>query len=164
MKFLPLCLLLAPSLPVATQAQEAWSAIGQLGGPTQTVAILGTYAYAGVGLRLVILDISDPSQMKEVGVTAPFPHFVQDIAISGRLAYVAAGGGGLRVVDVSNPASPVEIGAWESPGYAEGVAVAGQTVYLADGPYGLRLLDASNPAQPVGQFRQRRQVQIGEQN
>lgn len=145
-------LLLFAFLPAASAlaaAQQSWRAIGQVGGPTQGVAVQGHYAYVGVGLRLVTLDISNPADMREVGVTPPFPHFVEDVAVSGTLAYVAAGGSGLRVVDISNPALPTEIGAWDSRGYANGIAVAGSIAYLADGPYGLRVVDVSKPSQPV---------------
>jgi hypothetical protein len=138
----------APSAAAST-APLAWQAVGQIGGPTQAVAVHGSYAYVGVGMRLVVLDVSNPSDLREVGGTPPFPHLVEDIAISGTLAYVAAGGAGLRVVDVSNPALPIEIGAWDSRGYAQGVAVAGAIAYLADGPYGLRVVDVSKPSQPV---------------
>ncbi len=123
--------------------------VGQIGGPTQAVAVHGKYGYVGVGLRLIVLDVSDAAHMREVGTTAPFPYFVEDIVVSGTLAYVAAGGAGLRVVDVSDPAHPTEVGAWDSPGYAEGVAVEGTTVYLADGPYGLWTVDVSDPARPT---------------
>ncbi len=133
----------------AQSAGSSWKIVGQVGGATSGVAVRGSYAYVGVGLRLVVLDISNPADLREVGVSQPFPHFVEDIAISGTLAYVAAGGAGLRVVDISNAASPTEIGAWDSRGYSGGVAVAGTTVYLADGPYGLRVVDVSKPSQPV---------------
>jgi len=123
--------------------------VGQVGGPTQAVATQGSYAYVGVGLRLVVLDVSDPAVPQEVGTTAPLPHFIEDVAISGTVAYVAAGGAGLWVLDVADPAHPIETGSWDSPGYAEGVAVAGNTVYLADGPYGLRVVDVSDPAHPT---------------
>ncbi len=130
-------------------ATSAWKAVGQIGGPTQAVAIQGQYAYVGVGLRLIVLDMANPATPIEIGATAPFPDFVEDIAVSETTAYVAAGGAGLRVVDVSDPAHPVEAGAWDSPGYAEGVTVAGSIAYLADGPYGLGIVDVSSPADPA---------------
>jgi hypothetical protein len=150
MLLLVLFLALLQSLSAAQPAQPTgWQVVGQIGGPTQAVAVQGNYAYVGVGLRLVVLNVTDPVTLTEVGTTAPFPYFVEDIAISGTRAYVAAGGAGLRVVDVSDPANPTEIGAWDSPGYAEGVAVSGKTVYLADGPYGLRAVDVSEPTNPI---------------
>lgn len=133
---------------IALSQVGGWQMVGQIGEPTTAVAVQGNYAYVGVGLRLVVLDVSDPAALKEVGATAPFPHFVEGLAVSGTFAYVAAGGAGLRVVDVTDPARPTEVGAWDTRGYAEGVAVSGSTVYLADGPYGLRVVDVSNPARP----------------
>src|SRR4030067_241967 len=76
------------------------------------------------------------------------PPFSGDVVGQGDLADVAAGGAGLRAVDITDPANPVELGAWDSPGYAEGVAVSGNTAYLADGPYGLWTVDVSDPAHP----------------
>jgi hypothetical protein len=76
------------------------------------------YANVEVGLRLIVLDVSKPATPIEVGSTTPFPYFVGDVVVSGTRAYVADGYGGLRVVDISNPAGPTELGAWDSPGYA----------------------------------------------
>jgi uncharacterized protein (TIGR03437 family) len=136
-------------LPATAQTQPlSLRMVGQIGGPTQAVAVQGNYAYVGVGLRLAVLDVSNPAAMREVGATAPFPHFVEGVAVAGRLAYVAAGGAGLRVVDVSDPTRPTEVGAFDTRGYSEGIAVVGTTVYLADGPYGLRIFDVSNPKSP----------------
>jgi hypothetical protein len=150
MLLLVLFLALLQSLSAAQPAQPTgWQVVGQIGGPTQAVAVQGNYAYVGVGLRLIVLDVTNPVTPTEVGSTTPFPYFVEDIAVSGTYAYVAVGGAGLRVVDVSDPANPIEVGAWDSPGYAEGVDVSGHTVYLADGPYGLRVVDASDPASPT---------------
>ncbi len=60
------------------------------------------------------------------------PGYARDVEVVGDLAYVADGYSGLRVIDVSNPALPVEIGALETPGYAEGVEVMNT---LAFGPH-----------------------------
>ena len=73
---------------------SAWKMVGQIGGPTQGIAVQGGYAYVGVGMRLVVLDVSNPSDLREVGATPPFSHAVEDVALSGTLAYVAAGGAG----------------------------------------------------------------------
>jgi len=135
-------------LSPAEQSESSWQVVGQIGGATQAVAVQGNHAYVGVGVRLEVLNVSNPHTPTAVGATAPFPHFVQDIVIRGTTAYVAAGGAGLRVVDISDPTHPVEVGAWDSLGYAEGVAVSGSTVYLADGPYGLWTVDVSDPAHP----------------
>lgn len=152
-----MCLTLTlPGIPPHGTAQDTsspsgWQMVGQYGGPAQGVAAQGRYVYVGVGPRLVVLDALDLANMHPVGATAQFDDFVKGVVVSGTLAYVAVGSAGLRVVNVSDPAHPAEIGAWDSPGYAGGVTVNGQTAYLADGPYGLATVDVTNPTQPVAQ-------------
>lgn len=65
----------------------------------------------------------------------------RDIEVVGDLAYMASGYSGLRVIDVSNPAFPVELGSLDTPSYAEGVEVVGAYAYVADGFRGLRIID-----------------------
>ncbi|HAV42926.1 TPA: hypothetical protein DCX15_02785, partial [bacterium] len=48
---------------------------------------------------------------------------------------------GLRIIDVSNPRSPKEIGYYDTPGYASGVYVLGNYTYVADGGSGLWILN-----------------------
>ena len=67
----------------------------------------------------------------------------------GTLAYVAAITSGLRVIDVSDPALPVEIGFVDTPGEATGVSVVGTLAYVADSDSGVRVIDVSDPALPV---------------
>jgi hypothetical protein len=62
---------------------------------------------------------------------------------------VADYGSGLHVIDVANPALPVELGAIDTPGYANGVSVVATRAYVADAHAGLRVIDVSNPALPV---------------
>jgi hypothetical protein len=80
------------------------------------------------------------------------PHDAGDVEVVGDLAYVADSsyfGSALRVVDVSNPALPVELGNLDTPGLAYDVEVVGSLAYVADGSSGLRVIDVSNPALPV---------------
>jgi parallel beta-helix repeat protein len=129
--------------------------VGQVGGRTEGVAVQGAHAYVAVGLRLVVLDVSEPITPTQIGSTAPFPQFVEGVGVSGAVAYVADGMAGLRLVDVSDPSDPLEIGAYDTPGYAESVAVVEGTppghtyAYVADGHYGLRIVDVSDPAKPA---------------
>ena len=46
------------------------------------------------------------------------PGFAQGVAVAGDYVYIADNESGLRVVDVSNPAAPVEVGSLPMPGYA----------------------------------------------
>ena len=145
--------------------------VGQLGGQTYALAVHGTTVYLGVGPRLVLLDLSAPVSPRLLGQSAPLGAHPHAIAVSGHYIYVAvgrdrrepAGPSGLHILDVSNPAQPRVVGAYESRGYAVGVALAGTFAYLieasdrAGAPWtdaGLRILDVSTPSAPrsVGFF------------
>jgi hypothetical protein len=71
------------------------------------------------------------------------------VAVSGGYAYLADIAGGLRVISVSNPAHPVEVGSLDLPGWAAAVAVDGTYAYVASFDGGLRVVSVSNPAHPV---------------
>jgi hypothetical protein len=55
----------------------------------------------------------------------------------------------LRILDITDPTNPVEIGYWDAPCWAQNVVVAGNYVYVADSEEGLRVIDVSYPALPV---------------
>lgn len=121
--------------------------IGQYGGYGFAVAVQGSYAYLGTSLRLVILDISNPADPVAVGHTNILPGIVRDVEVEGSYAYVAAGGAGLIIIDISNPSAPKETSFYDMPGTASGIAVVGAYVYVLDDD-GLRIIDASSPAMP----------------
>ena len=59
---------------------------------------------------------SSPTSMGSIGTTGN----AVAVAMSGNLAYVAASSAGLRIINLSNPAAPVEVGfydtSWHGPG------------------------------------------------
>ena len=72
-------------------------------------------------------------------------------AVVGDLAYVAADRSGLRIIDVSNPAVPVEVGSFTVfLRSVETVTVAGNFAYVTtEEDISLRIVDVSNPEAPV---------------
>ena len=123
--------------------------VGQIGGPIQSLAVQGTYAYVGVGMRLVILDISNPAVPQEVGVSEVLNEPIRDVTVVGSTAYVVDSEG-LWIFNVSDPTYPTFVGFYETPGFAEGIAVVGYNVYVADGWAGLCIIDVSDPENPIG--------------
>jgi hypothetical protein len=114
------------------------------------IALSGRYAY--VAERYLtgvfeVFDISDPSHPRRLG-SYQSQYAFMDVAVSDDYAYVAAAGGGLLVLDVSDPNSP-RLVARDTIGMAYGVAVAGGFVYVADYGYGLRVVDVSDPSNPI---------------
>ena len=65
------------------------------------------------------------------------------MTVVGSIAYVAAGHTGVRAVAVSDPAQPVELAVYDTPGAVYSVAVEGATAYAADGDCGLLILETA---------------------
>jgi hypothetical protein len=71
------------------------------------------------------------------------------VDVAGGYAYLAGLDDGLRIIDVGNPAGPVEVGHYDAVDYSWDVAVDGDYAYLADSWGGLRIIDVSVPASPA---------------
>jgi hypothetical protein len=52
------------------------------------------------------------------------------VAVAGHYAYVANGTRGLEVLNVSDPAHPVRVGGYQTPGYADGICALDGYAYL----------------------------------
>src|SRR5690606_6920084 len=78
-----------------------------------------------------------------------------DMDVVGNTVYLAAWEGGRRIYDVSNAASPVEIGTLVTGRRSQAVEVNGHYAYLAEGDAdnsgtgALRVIDVSNPLSPT---------------
>ncbi len=76
--------------------------------------------------------------------------YAKGVYVSGNYAYVAYGNAGLRIVDVSNPFLPMDVGfaITEEVDDARGIRVSGNYAYVADAPFGLRIIDITTPTNP----------------
>lgn len=128
--------------------------------------VLGTYqdwypeeargvAVAGDRIYLVdefgYLGILNATDLSYLGEHWNLTYPARGISVVGDLAYVADGGG-LKIIDVSNPASPVPVGSCGIGGSGLGVTLSGNLAYVASGS-GVAIVDISNPASPVLQNR-----------
>lgn len=59
-------------------------------------------------------------------------------------AYIADSDHGLVIVEVTNPASPAYVGAWDTAGFSYDVHVDNDYAYVADDNSGLMIIDISN--------------------
>jgi hypothetical protein len=135
----------------------------QVGSSNLAVASFGAQpgrVYAGQsGTATVTVTVSQggPAATSAVTVTTfspvalaflPLPGFQNAVEVSGNVAFVASGGFGLSVVDVTNLQAPVLVAQLATPGSANDVRVAGTVAYVAE-DVGLQLVDVSDPAHPV---------------
>ena len=119
------------------------------------VAIDGAIAYladGNAGLR--IFDVSDPQAPKLIS-TVDTPGSAERVRIGSfsgkKCAVVADGwGGAVRIVDVTAPASPVEISSFPSasPTVAD-TKIVGNILYISGLSNGLQVFDVGNPSQPI---------------
>jgi len=123
-----------------------------VGGPAHAVTVQGDYAYVAVGdvtalgnHRLVVVNVSDPTEPQAVGQTEDFS-YIHGIYVTGTHAFVAAGIAGLRVLDISDPTAPVEVGSYGKG--AGDIFVLNSTAYVATDNEGLYILDVSDPTAP----------------
>jgi hypothetical protein len=70
------------------------------------------------------------------------------LAVAGRYAYVInQSDGTMQIVDVSNPANPVNVSTLTGLYFPDSIVVAGRYAYVSGGR--LQIIDVSNPANPV---------------
>ncbi len=120
--------------------------------------VQGNYAYvteyASSG-SLNIINVSNPLSPVTVGTTATIA-YPAAVIVQGSYAYVSdyngGGGGNIDVYDITNPASPVDVGGPNAGGTYRGSLVAqGRYLYLTSSS-GITVLDISNPYSltPIG--------------
>jgi hypothetical protein len=163
-----LSLILAIALFLATCpvfADDSWNVrrVGQIAYslPSYCISVnisLGNYVYCcTTDSRLRIINIGSPTWPMEAGsYVLPRLVHITSLVIEGEYAYIATDDSttseivdGLRVVNVGNPASVVEIGFFPTSDRISGLAKFGNYLYLANRFDGLRVLDVTNPAHPV---------------
>ncbi|MHA2203553.1 MAG: LVIVD repeat-containing protein, partial [Candidatus Hodarchaeales archaeon] len=71
-----------------------------------------------------------------------------DIHVCGNFAYVAAGGRGLAIIDISDPTNPGEPLFQATTGITQGIYVQDDFAYLAIGYSGLAIINISDPTNP----------------
>ncbi len=99
-----------------------------------------------LGTSLVALASNGADALITVGHA---PGFNREVEIVGSLAYLAAQEDGLRVLDVSDPRIPLQIGALATQEFATGIDVEGEIAYVTDNYGGLRIIDISEPTAPT---------------
>jgi subtilase family serine protease len=131
-------------------------------------AVRGRYVYTigsgnpyGSSPLLAIYDIADPQNIRKIGeLTVSGQVFSEQLALVGNYAYVVAleefSGGGydikLRIVDVSDPTRPREVGQYAPTGKKVYAVIVGNSyAYVGvsgSGGSALHVLNISNPANP----------------
>jgi hypothetical protein len=165
-------------IDVSNPAHPAEVGFYETSEPARNLAVAEDTVYVAAEDGLYILDVSNPTSPTRIGFCRT-PGVARDVAVVRNTAYVAEAmdydspsveTGGLRIMDVSDPKNPHEIGfypmnpwneptnpSWNAPKGAIGVVVVGDYAYLIyqTGKLGgVRVVDISNLARPkkVGDY------------
>jgi len=77
------------------------------------------------------------------------PSNIQDIVIKNNYAFIADGIDGLRIIKISDPSKPVEIGYNNTGGEARRVAIWDKYAFISEGRDGFRIVDISVLDNPI---------------
>jgi len=96
-----------------------------------------------------VVDVSIPSRAKKVG-SVNTPGYAYDVQVLSNRLYLADGGAGVSIYDVSSPTNPVKLSSYDlgyGYGYGHGARrlyVTPDWTYVAEGSDGVRILDTHN--------------------
>ena len=68
--------------------------------------------------------------------------------VQGNLVFLADERAGLRIIDIANPTSPQEVGAFTTQQFTKDVFVQGDHASMVDGGGGVQVLNISVPTDP----------------
>ena len=95
---------------------------------------------------LVILDASDPLRPEMTGNLCP--GWFYDVELSGNICFLANGGFGIKVVDVSTPSSTTVLEEIETYGSARSFDLRDDYAFIANERMGLYVVDISDQTNP----------------
>jgi hypothetical protein len=121
---------------------------GKLAG-AQSVTIVGTYAYVSTDHGLVVVSLKNAPKRLSIAaeIGAPFLNRPKGVAVQFRYAFVCDSEG-VKVLDVTDLASPRATGTVVRLPEANAVYLARTYAYVAAGSKGLVILDIQDPERP----------------
>lgn len=154
------------STPTSPVVDFVWRSPTPMRGAA-AVATDGVRAYLG-GMHFGVLsfDVSNPRQVRHLATYRPDPNFprptppptavpnARGLALDNGLLYVAYDAGGLRVLDVTTPGAPRQVGRYLNHGMAHkqqaynNLVIRGHHAFIAVDYAGLEVVDLRNPRQP----------------
>ncbi|UCE41771.1 MAG: carboxypeptidase regulatory-like domain-containing protein, partial [Candidatus Aminicenantes bacterium] len=99
--------------------------------------------------KMRTIDISNPAEMNIVGTSFdPSSRMIQ-VRVSGNFAYVLTNEPKLKVLDISDPMNPVEVGVFDGLENVRDLEVSGHYIFIPDRWEGLKIIDVSTPSDPT---------------
>jgi hypothetical protein len=131
------------AVPGALRELGSWTTDDNVEG----IAVHGDLLLAAVHTHLVVLRRGAGAELTEIARLDGLGN-AWTVRAAGDYAYVADAGGGLSVVDLSDPAAPERVGRLELDGAVKDLEVRGDRAVLAAGTAGLALVSLADPTEP----------------
>jgi len=117
------------------------------------VQVVPPYAYVSDSTNgLAIVNVNDPDSLSAVLTSLAGLTFASNIAVEGSHAYVGIPNGvnkGMKIVNVSVPASSNVESTWIESGTCDDAAIVGSYAYVADRQEGLQVVNIADPTAPI---------------
>lgn len=134
------------SLDADTHYTPTLQFLTSMGGWYGALELAGSYAYAGNGTELSVVDVTNPSQAHTVKLLH-LPGAIYDLQVASGYLYAAAGYGGLLIYDISTPSDPKQLAHLQDEFPVYYVRVSG-SLLIAITSRRIQTLDISNPYAP----------------
>ncbi len=115
----------------------------------ESVVISSPYAYIAAAGRSHIVNISTPTAPVYTGRIAGYGGYHQYLNVRSGYAYVCNFDAGLQVINVTNPANPVNVMEVPTGHRTARIVFDGNYGYVANGDSGMRIINVVNPAAPT---------------
>ena len=124
---------------IVFDVQSVW------GGMVTDIDVVGDLAFAAIGRRLVVLDISGESNPVEIGSLYIIPGVV-GVRVSGDYAFLSASKPyRFCVVDISDPTNPTLVSAGYGQQFHQDVQLYGHLAYTRDSTNHVHIFDITDP-------------------
>jgi hypothetical protein len=112
-----------------------YEVIGHIGGAeisfSNTLVAAGNRLYLGLGPRLAVVDVFDPADPRQIGLSELLPRAVRAVVLRDDVAFVALADHGVAALDLTDAARPRVIGRAATTVDAYGLAINGDRLFVA---------------------------------
>jgi hypothetical protein len=131
---------------LSTQSPTFLSGFSTGTSPAQALALKNNDLYVGTVDSLLVLDVSNPSALTQIGSVSTG---IVSLTIAGNSLFAGTTDNRLVVYDVTQGSNPVAQVSVNLPSPAFELTVSGTLLFVADGASGLLVYNVANPSAPV---------------
>ncbi|MFU8773659.1 MAG: hypothetical protein ACNA8H_14730, partial [Anaerolineales bacterium] len=145
-----------PTTDVHPVEPVEWQLVAQAGGSPTAFTLDESLAYLGLGPRLVVVDVSNPNNPRQIAQSGVLPGLAADLVAAAGQIYWLNQDGGLLLLDVSDLQDIRITARIDTPSGGQKLVVQAEHAFIGEGSAigeqrsgGLRVLDLSDLSNPL---------------